>query len=762
MGIIRRVIDAVVGRKASGASTVYVFNSTAARGPSWDMSAEIREGLQSNSVVYACISKITTQFKAVPWVLFRKGSRGTKTEIDEHPILELLNRPNEYQGYPSFATDLMYYLEACGNSVIYAGRVGKNPPRELLILRPDRLSVKPDEKGLPQSYTWRNDAGRDEPYTREQLLHLKLFRVESEPLFGLSPIRVGAYLVDQDNFAIKWNRNLLANNGQPSTVFAFKEGLDPQQQEYFDDFIKNKFAGPENAGKPLRLSGDVTITKLGSTPSEMDWTNSTVLNNRRICQLFGVPAELIGDPASKTYSNQQEARLALVEEVVFPLMDQIASEWNAWLVPMYGDDSLFLAYDKDAVDVVAQKRKVAYERVQTADWLSINEQRVETGWEEWPEEDADIPRALLQQRGMLEALSLDEEGESEEESEEEPEEGEEEDTEGEEGEAEDAEAEEPAEEPEEPEEESEDEKAVKAVLGRLRARAKARKLVVGNKYFNLASEEQKAAAWQQVERQRRAFEQFFAIQLQKHFREERRKVSAAIKGRPKDDMLSAARGVLAAGEDKIEGLLKTLYTTVGRFFYDQARHAIVNDKAPVKSADPLDKIAFAVQRRLERKAAADVLGKMRAFFSALAPKRAEQLRETTEDKVARILEEGILGGKTDEEIATKIEDLYDEQFVAHRAEMISSTEVVGTSNYGANQGAKSTGINLMKQWLTQRDDRVREMHQFAEGQTVPIDDPFVVGGEKLMWPGDTEHGASLENVVNCRCSQSYVEATQEE
>jgi predicted HTH domain antitoxin len=60
-----------------------------------------------------------------------------------------------------------------------------------------------------------------------------------------------------------------------------------------------------------------------------------------------------------------------------------------------------------------------------------------------------------------------------------------------------------------------------------------------------------------------------------------------------------------------------------------------------------------------------------------------------------------------------------------------------------------------KTWVTMGDNRVRDWHVKADGQTVPINEPFVSGGQLLMYPGDMSLGASLENILNCRCSALY-------
>jgi len=59
---------------------------------------------------------------------------------------------------------------------------------------------------------------------------------------------------------------------------------------------------------------------------------------------------------------------------------------------------------------------------------------------------------------------------------------------------------------------------------------------------------------------------------------------------------------------------------------------------------------------------------------------------------------------------------------------------------------------IFKTWVSMGDDRVRPAHLDADGQVRPVEEPFIVDGEELMEPGDTSLGASLENVINCRCS----------
>lgn len=74
-------------------------------------------------------------------------------------------------------------------------------------------------------------------------------------------------------------------------------------------------------------------------------------------------------------------------------------------------------------------------------------------------------------------------------------------------------------------------------------------------------------------------------------------------------------------------------------------------------------------------------------------------------------------------------------------------EVVADGTAGTEQ--------IVKQWVTMQDERVRHAHAAAHGQIVPVHVAFEVGGEQLRFPGDTGLGASLGNVINCRCVAHY-------
>ena len=84
------------------------------------------------------------------------------------------------------------------------------------------------------------------------------------------------------------------------------------------------------------------------------------------------------------------------------------------------------------------------------------------------------------------------------------------------------------------------------------------------------------------------------------------------------------------------------------------------------------------------------------------------------------------------------------------AARIARTEVHGSAEF-ANQAAMETVPSVLeKQWVAVADMRTREDHTAADGQTIPLDASFRVGGDSLRFPGDPL--APPGQTINCRCA----------
>jgi uncharacterized protein with gpF-like domain len=89
-----------------------------------------------------------------------------------------------------------------------------------------------------------------------------------------------------------------------------------------------------------------------------------------------------------------------------------------------------------------------------------------------------------------------------------------------------------------------------------------------------------------------------------------------------------------------------------------------------------------------------------------------------------------------------------------RANLIARTETHNAANSAAHEAIRSTGLPVLKEWVTALDGRERPEHANVSAVPIPLNSPFQVGGEELMYPGDPS--GSAENVINCRCAVAHV------
>lgn len=377
-----------------------------------DLVSLAKEGFSENVTVYACVMKYGQALSGIPWVLYRRGrGTGTKTqkimtasahmkgfalgqryrsarkavelaEVEDHPLLRLLEKPNPRQGGGVLIEQLVAFWFLTGNSYLTAVGPKVGPPRELYVLRPDRTEVVPGDgvNELVAGYVYKVGS-EEQPFPAAAILHLKMFN-PLDDWYGLSPVAVAARSIDTDNEALKWNYSLLRNEGRPAGAFVTAQPLTDPQRDRMRKQLKEKYSGWQNAGKPLLLEAGLDYKTITLSPQDMGWATSRKMSKREICQAIGVAPELIGDQENKTYSNYAEARTAFYQEGVLPAADRLRDDLNNWLTPRFGDN-LRLDYDKDQIEALQEDQQKLWTRIETSSSLTVNEKREALGYDEY-------------------------------------------------------------------------------------------------------------------------------------------------------------------------------------------------------------------------------------------------------------------------------------------------------------------------------------------------------------------------------------------
>jgi phage portal protein BeeE len=159
--------------------------------------------------------------------LYRKQKDGDREEILQHPILDLIKRPNGALTGKQMRRLHFSYMNFAGESYELMMK-GDQPfePKEGQI--PDSLHILPahlcefrlSDKGYSQGTVRFNNV--EYPITS---VIRDLNPDPRNPYFGQSIITAAAATIDTDEQMKDWNRRLFANNARPGLIFSTNEEL---------------------------------------------------------------------------------------------------------------------------------------------------------------------------------------------------------------------------------------------------------------------------------------------------------------------------------------------------------------------------------------------------------------------------------------------------------------------------------------------------------------------------------------------------------
>ena len=284
-------------------------------------------------------------------------------------------------------------LESVGASLLLHGNAfvqliadSHGLPRELALLRPERVSIACDERGHASAFVYRI-GGRAERIAlhdalhRRQVAHIRGLNPADDHL-GLGCLDAAIAAASIHNRASRWNKALLDNAARPSGALSYEpadgSNLSADQFERLKAELAEQFAGAINAGRPLLLDGGLKWQALALSPAEMDFVALKESAARDIALAFGVPPVLVGLPGDATYANAREAGRALYRQTVLPMAERILAAVSTLLSDWMGEVELTI--DTDQISELAEDRAKLWEQVRGADFLSEAEKREMLGF----------------------------------------------------------------------------------------------------------------------------------------------------------------------------------------------------------------------------------------------------------------------------------------------------------------------------------------------------------------------------------------------
>lgn len=163
-----------------------------------------------------------------------------------------------------------------------------------------------------------------------------------------------------------------------------------------------------------------------------------------------------------------------------------------------------------------------------------------------------------------------------------------------------------------------------------------------------------------------------------------------------------------------------------------------------------------VNVRSNKEVAEYITSQIDNLLPALSATSKKRFNTALTKTLQEALDLGYTGSKLQNYVAGEVKKILSKNNLT-RALTIARTESNKLANFGRQTGAKATKIVYTKEWVSQRDGKVRDAHVVLDGTEINEDSLFEYNGYKLDYPGDSSLGATPDLTVNCRCFLNYHE-----
>jgi len=625
-----------------------------------------REGYKVSVYVFRAVRTIVQAASAIPWVVTDPDGN----QLPKHPLKKVLDHPNvEFSGQ-DLNEIMIAHLELVGNAlwmpVIVQGQV-----KEIWPVMPDL--VKPIPSKTPGEWLkgWEISSYDGTLITTEPDRFLHFMQMDPGDLYwGTSPLIAAARTIDTDNDAQDMQKISMQNRGVTDGVFSHET---PMTQEQFVEArrqVRENFLGKTKAREPWVLGAGTKWQQMSMSPLEMDFIASRLQNKRDIAGAFGISPIFLGDLEQSSYNNMMEARKALYEDVVIPLLDDAKSTLNLKIAPLYGGE-IVIAYDTSKVAALREDFGKKVEQAKNL-WsmgvpFQLVNERLEMGFDEFEGWDVGYLPFNLAPAGSTPAELTPVEGG----------------------------------------------KSIKTI--------------------NITTEKQKDVYWKLVDRRRMAWWGVVSKKVIPLYEAEAKAVLDAVKGKAPGKLVEAASRAIQSERSQWEKTITAISASIVADFGEQ-----IADDLGVEKSDNLT----------ERKWTFDPMSvAARAWIAKHGAASVTSILDTNLEDVKMVILAGVEENQTTTQIAKNLRQFYDDRS-PFKSMRIARTETSQAAGFGQREAAKQSGIVKTKQWISSRDDRVRDEHLAMDSdshyQAVPIDEPYPNGE---MYPG--------ENSIMCRCAESF-------
>lgn len=335
----------------------------------------LTEGFRS--WVYIAVSAIADEIATSPIKLFSKSGSDWE-EIESHPALSLIEKPNAFQTKEDFFWLVAVYWLVEGEAPIYINKP-KNPT-EMVLLNPEKLSIQYDEKSIIGGYRYKQADGKETVIPADSIIMLKIPSVNS-PFRGSGILRYISQTLDIDNFIDEYLKMFFFNDATPGAVLETEQELNKAVVERVKQQFTMRHRGVRNSHKLSVLEKGLKYHKITSGVNEIQLKELEEVVRDKVLAAFRVPKSVLGIVEDVNRANAEASDYTFAKRAVLPRLRMLESQLNQFVLPkITGGDRLWYEYESPVSEDVKQKAEI-YASAITAGWMTVDEVRAEEGFE---------------------------------------------------------------------------------------------------------------------------------------------------------------------------------------------------------------------------------------------------------------------------------------------------------------------------------------------------------------------------------------------
>lgn len=375
-----------------------------------DQRSFVDDGYVANDIVYSIIKLITDKAKIAPFHVYKvvderaaKKYKSLAAQKDinlkeletlhkkayelytgDQRLNELLKYPNEEDCWSDLVEQWCGFKLITGNSFIYGKLIeaGNNQgkPYELFALPSQYMAIIANINVFPPTRAgYQLYYGQMWSFDTKEILHDKYFNpqwgVTGGQLYGQSPLRAAAKNLTRSNEAKTAAVASFQNGGPAGVLFMNDERFDPTSGQAQAQALKTAVSqkGGSANFNSIAVSGyKVDWKQIGLSPVELNIIESEKWDLKALCNIYGVPSQLLNDSDSKTYNNQREGEKALTLRCAIPLLNALTENLNRKLHTDWGykGTNLYVDYDLSVYGELEANKSEQTDWLDKAWWIS--------------------------------------------------------------------------------------------------------------------------------------------------------------------------------------------------------------------------------------------------------------------------------------------------------------------------------------------------------------------------------------------------------